>query len=167
MATRLTYKGPTTQVCSCCGREKPLSEFYAQSYTGLPAKQCKTCTRVKKQVQRTKAKHGKFISKERARSCGEEPTLTLQDWKDAMVWFEGACAFCGKPEGRAKKDKCDRDHLVAISKGGKTERRNIIPACTTCNRGRGNSDWLEWFRKQPFWTAERERRIALWQAGEV
>lgn len=163
---RLTFTMPT-QVCSCCGETKPVTEFYAQSYTGLPSKQCKTCTNVKKSVQRHKAKHGKFISKERIRSCGEEPELTLDDWRDVMVYFKGCCAFCGRPEGRSKKDKHDRDHLVAISKGGRTVRTNIIPACRACNRGRGNQDWRTWFRKQPFWTPDQERRIAAWQRGEV
>lgn len=165
MATRLTYK-PPTQKCSCCGQVKPVTEFYRQSYTGAPAHQCKECTRIKKNVQRNRQKHNKFVSKEKVRSCGEVPTLTLQDWKDAMLWFHGACAFCGKPEGRSKESKMDRDHLVPLSMGGKAERSNIIPACRKCNRGRGNREWRTWLRAQEFYTSEREQRIAIWQAGE-
>lgn len=165
MATRLTYK-PPVQKCSCCGAVKPLTEFYRQSYTGAPALQCKECTRIKKNVYRNRQKHNKFVSKEKIRSCGETPTLTLQDWKDAMVWFRGACAFCGRPEGRAKDSKMDRDHLVPLSMGGKAERCNIIPACRKCNRGRGNREWLQWFKAQEFYSIERAQRIAIWQAGE-
>lgn len=166
MATRLTYN-PPKQKCSCCGEVKPLTEFYRQSYTGAPALQCKECTRIKKNVQRNRRKHNKFVAKEKRRTCGEVPTLTLQDWKDAMLWFHGACAFCGQPEGRSKESKMDRDHLVALSCGGKAERQNIIPACPHCNRGRGNKDWRAWFREQEFYTVEREHRIAIWQAGEA
>lgn len=149
------------KVCSCCNQSLPITEFYKQSYTDKLTDQCKTCINVKRSVQRNKSKHGKFISKERIRAM-EEPNYQLKDWKDVMVYFGGECPFCGTKEGRSKKAKFDRDHLVAISCGGKTERKNIIPCCPKCNRGRGNKDWVEWFRKQPFWTQEREDKIREW-----
>lgn len=164
MATRLTYK-PKLFECSCCHEMKPETEYYRQSYTGARALQCKLCTRIKKNVQRNRKKHNKFVAKEKVRSCGEVPTLTLNDWKEAMLYFRGACAFCGKPETRGKDNKMDRDHLVALSMGGKAERCNIIPACIKCNRGRGNRNWREWFRTQKFYSIEQERRIAAWQEG--
>lgn len=152
---------PTKYKCSCCGAEKTASEFYTESYTGQRTSQCKECINIKRRVQRNKAKHGKFISKEKIRGM-ETPDYILEDWRDSMLFFRGACAFCGKPEGRSKKEKLDRDHLRAISKGGKTVRANIIPACRRCNRGRGNKDWREWFRAQPFYTPEREVAIEEW-----
>lgn len=164
--TRLSYK-PKMVECSCCHQLKPETEYYRQSYTGTLAHQCKECTRIKKNVQRNRQKHNKFVSKEKVRSCGEAPTLTLKDWKDAMLWFRGACAFCGKPETRGKENKMDRDHLIPLSMGGKAERTNIIPACRKCNRGRGNRDWRKWFRDQVFYSREREQRIAIWQAGDA
>lgn len=148
--------------CSCCHKAKPLNEFYTQSYTGFPTNQCKQCINVKRSVERHRLKHSKFISKERVRGF-EEPQFSLQDWKDTMVHFGGCCAFCGKPEGRAAADKMDRDHLLALSKGGKTRRGNIIPACRKCNRGRGNKDWREWYRDQDFWDADREANIIIWE----
>lgn len=160
MAT-LTYV-PKLYVCSCCGEYKPECDFYKQSYTGARTEQCKTCINVKRSVIRHKAKHGKFVSKEKCRGFGEEVDYELKDWQDAMVHFGGCCAFCGKPEGRSKTDKHDRDHLIAISKGGKTERKNVIPACRQCNRGRGNRDWLEWFKSQAFWSLERAKKIVAW-----
>lgn len=160
--TRLSYT-PKTYECSCCGAAKTESEFYREAYTDLRTKQCKECINIKKRVQRDRAKHGKFISKEKIRGM-ETPQFDLEDWKVAMLHFRGSCAFCGRPEGRAKKDKLDRDHLVAISKGGKTVPGNIIPACTKCNRGRGNKDWDEWFKKQSFYSSEREHRLVMWIA---
>lgn len=150
-----------TKVCSTCGKSLPLTEFYMQSYTKQLTSQCKTCINVKRGVERHKAKHGKFISKERIRGF-EEPDYSFQDWKDVMTHFRGECPFCGKPEGRARVDKHDRDHVVAISKGGKTERRNIIPACRKCNRGRGNKDWFVWFSGQDFFDEERAALIRAW-----
>lgn len=150
--------------CTCCAQSKPLSEFGTQSYTGLPTTQCKHCISIKRSVVRHKAKHGKFISKEKQRSF-ETPDFSLADWKECMLWFRGACAYCGKPEGRAKADKMDRDHIVAISKGGQTIKSNMCPACTKCNRGRGNKDWLTWFRAQPFYDEYKALRIAKWLLG--
>lgn len=158
---KLTYT-PKLYVCTCCGKAKPESEFYKESYTGHRTNQCKECINIKKRVQRNKSKHGKFVSKEKIRGM-ETPCYTLKDWQDSMLHFRGACAFCGKPEGRAKRDKLDRDHLVAISRGGKTVRNNIVPACHKCNRGRGNKEWQEWFPEQPFYTIEREIRLVEWQ----
>lgn len=150
-----------TQTCSCCGETKPVSEFYQQSITGLPSAQCKTCVNVKRSVVRNKRRHNKFVSKEKCRT-GEAPDLSLEAWKSCMVYFRGCCAYCGKPEGRAAADKLDRDHLVPISKGGKTVKNNVIPACRKCNRGRGNKDWKEWFTTQDFYSKEREIRIETW-----
>ncbi len=163
MQLKLRYE-PKLYVCSCCGEAKPATEFYVESYTDRRTNQCKQCINIKRRVQRNKAKHGKFVSKEKVRNM-EAIDYQLADWRDAMLHFGAACAFCGKPEGRAKKEKLDRDHLVALSKGGKTVRNNIIPACAKCNRGRGNREWLEWFKNQPFYDPDKAKKIAEWQRG--
>ena len=157
---RLHYT-PKTQICSCCGKEKPLCDFYVQSYTGIPMGQCKQCISIKRRVVRGKQKHSKFVSKEKIRAM-EDIDYELNDWRDAMLHFEGRCCYCGKPEGRARADKFDREHLVPLSRGGKAVRENIVPACRTCNRGRGNRPLFPWFREQKFWTQERENNIVLW-----
>ena len=161
---KLSYT-PPEKTCITCGHTKPETEFYRASYTGILGNQCKTCVNVKRSVERHKAKHGKFISKEKQRSM-EVPDYAYKDWKDAMLHFGGSCAFCGTREGRASTAKMDRDHLIAISKGGKTIRSNIIPACRKCNRGRGNKDWLEWFKAQDFFSVDRAKRIIAWAYGK-
>lgn len=148
--------------CECCGVEKPLSEFYKQSYTEKFLNICKQCTNIKRSVEHNRIRHSKFVSKEKIRELDKNIEYPREDWRDAMIHFSRSCAFCGKPEGRAKVDRMDFDHLVPISKGGKTVRENVIPACRTCNRGRGARDWRDWFRKQPFYSVERERRIDAW-----
>lgn len=166
-STRLSWK-PKMITCSCCGKTKPETEFYMQSYTNRRMLQCKECCAIKRHVmsKRNKLRHSKFLSKERRRGF-EEPTLSLQDWKECMLHFRGQCAFCGKSELDGTRGCLDRDHLVAISKGGRTVRNNIVPACTTCNRGRGNKDWRTWFREQSFWSQEREDAIAEWERGDA
>lgn len=164
-AVRLSYSMPT-QVCSCCGVEKPLSEYYLAAYTGLPAKQCKECTLIKRRAERQAAKTGKFVSKEKLRNFGAVE-YTNDDWKDALLHFRGVCCYCGRHEGRAKDARFDREHFVPLSRGGKTVRNNIGPACRKCNRGRGNAPLFRWFRSQPFWTAQQEALIVAWIGQEA
>ena len=151
-----------TRKCSCCGKVKPISEFHRESYTDRISNQCKICVNTKRRVQRDRAKTSKFVAKEKQREMTKDINYSLADWKAAMVHFGGACAFCGKPEGRAKDNKLDRDHLIPVSQGGKTIRSNIIPACRKCNRGRGNRQWELWYRMQDFFSEERYERLVAW-----
>lgn len=153
---------PPVYTCSCCGQKKPSTEFYTQSITGLPTKQCKECINIKRACQRDRRRVSKFAAKERQRAMGEEVVYTVEDWKATMLFFGGRCAYCGMQQGRAKDAKLDKDHVIAFSKGGKTERHNIIPACRKCNRGRGNRDWKEWYREQEFYSVDNEKKIDEW-----
>lgn len=153
---------PPVYTCSCCGQKKPATEFYTQSITGLPTKQCKECINIKRACQRDRRRVSKFAAKERQRAMGEEVVYTVEDWKATMLFFGGRCAYCGMQQGRAKDTKLDKDHVIAFSKGGKTERHNIIPACRKCNRGRGNRDWKEWYREQEFYSVDNEKKIDEW-----
>jgi 5-methylcytosine-specific restriction endonuclease McrA len=47
--------------------------------------------------------------------------------------FGGLCAYCPSPA-------TTWDHIVAISKGGRTVPGNIVPACVSCNSSKGASD---------------------------
>ena len=162
---KLSYT-PKLYECSCCHKKKPACDFYRQSYTGALSSQCKECTNIKRSVVRHKQRHSKFVSKEKRRGM-EEVAYGLDDWRDAMLHFHGECAYCGRPEGRAKADKFDREHFVPLSRGGKTVRSNIGPACRKCNRGRGNKRLFDWFRQQSFWSREREQRIVEWIGEEA
>ena len=40
--------------------------------------------------------------------------------------------------------------------------QNLIPACLYCNGNKGSQDWVVWYRKQKFYSIERETLIWLW-----
>jgi len=40
--------------------------------------------------------------------------------------------------------------------------QNLIPACLHCNGNKGSQDWVVWYRKQKFYSIERETLIWLW-----
>ena len=52
-----------------------------------------------------------------------------------FVWQrdEGKCVRCGSNE------RLEYDHIIPVSKGGSSTKRNIQLLCELCNRSKGNS----------------------------
>ncbi len=46
------------------------------------------------------------------------------------------CQYCGNQFGR---DNLTLDHVLPVSRGGKTNWENIVTACAPCNNAKGNS----------------------------
>lgn len=46
------------------------------------------------------------------------------------------CSICGK--GKEDGVKLEVDHIIPVSRGGKTEMSNLQTLCETCNRGKSN-----------------------------
>jgi len=52
----------------------------------------------------------------------------------------GRCVYCGK------ESKLSLDHVIPLTRGGDHKKRNLIPACKSCNSKKCNrpvEDWLE------------------------
>ena len=49
-------------------------------------------------------------------------------WKNELA--RGRCYYCGKKFPPAE---LTMDHIVAISRGGKSSRGNVVPSCKSCN----------------------------------
>lgn len=65
------------------------------------------------------------------------------------------CAYCGA-------DADTLDHVLALARGGITARKNLVPACSSCNLAKGHCDALEWFRAHHGWSRVREQRLLDW-----
>ena len=65
------------------------------------------------------------------------------------------CAYCGSVAESL-------DHVMPRHNGGLTVMQNLIPACLHCNGNKGSQDWVDWYRKQKFYSIERETLIWLW-----
>ena len=50
-------------------------------------------------------------------------------WWQARVG-EGVCHYCG---GKFPPKDLTMDHIVPISRGGKSNKGNLVPACKNCN----------------------------------
>ena len=53
----------------------------------------------------------------------------------------GICYYCGRKVGRAD---LTMDHLVPLSRGGKSRKGNLVPACKECNNNKKYLLPLEW-----------------------
>ena len=54
---------------------------------------------------------------------------------------KGICYYCHREVGR---ENLTMDHLVPLSRGGKSKKGNIVPACKTCNNKKKYLLPLEW-----------------------
>lgn len=54
---------------------------------------------------------------------------------------EGVCYYCNKEVGRAN---LTMDHIVPLSRGGKSKKGNIVPACKECNNKKKYLLPIEW-----------------------
>jgi 5-methylcytosine-specific restriction protein A len=62
-----------------------------------------------------------------------------QWWKRRLA--KGECYYCG----RATPPKSlTMDHIVPISRGGKSTRGNVVPCCKTCNTAKKQLLPIEW-----------------------
>lgn len=113
----------------------------------------------KKKEWRANNKDLQTLASERRRSreASLPATLTKEEWEDIKARFNYTCAYCGASV------TLERDHILALTKGGALSKDNIVPACKSCNSSKGNRDMVAWFRSQRFWTQEKEAKIkASW-----
>ena len=52
-----------------------------------------------------------------------------------------ACYYCQKP---LDANTVTMDHIVPISRGGKSQRSNLVPACHACNHQKRSLTPVEW-----------------------
>ncbi len=53
----------------------------------------------------------------------------------------GICHYCGQAVGRRQ---LTMDHVVPLSRGGKSRKGNLVPACKTCNSKKKTLLPVEW-----------------------
>lgn len=148
--------------CSECGELLPLTNFHKNGHDkhGMPRlrAECRTCYKVKRKLN--KKRFNKFKNNSKHRDKGKVPEYELIDWKHALINWKGECAYCGRVAGHGKH--LTKDHVVAVSKGGKTTRTNIIPSCERCNFSKGNKELVDWYHAQEFYSKKRLDKILRW-----
>jgi 5-methylcytosine-specific restriction enzyme A len=62
-----------------------------------------------------------------------------QWWKRQAA--KGLCYYCGN---RFPSKELTMDHIVPISKGGRTTKGNVVVCCKTCNTEKKSKLLMEW-----------------------
>lgn len=62
-----------------------------------------------------------------------------QWWKRRLA--KGVCHYC---DGRFSPSELTMDHIVPISRGGRSSKGNVVPACKTCNNKKKYLLPMEW-----------------------
>ncbi|MBC8140080.1 MAG: HNH endonuclease [Armatimonadetes bacterium] len=66
--------------------------------------------------------------------------MTRADKTEALrLLYHYACGYCGTTETQAG-GILSRDHFVPLAQGGRDSLGNLVYACETCNRAKGNYD---------------------------
>jgi len=60
-------------------------------------------------------------------------------WRNRLE--RGICHYCGRKVGR---ENLTMDHVVPLSRGGKSKKGNIVAACKECNNRKKSLLPLEW-----------------------
>ncbi len=67
---------------------------------------------------------------------------TLRDsqwWKRRLA--KGACHYCNRP---TPAKALTMDHVVPVSRGGKSTKGNVVPCCKECNSAKKQLLPMEW-----------------------
>lgn len=69
-------------------------------------------------------------------------TLTKKQETELMEIFDGKCVYCQVAVASTF------DHVVPVTKGGKTDFFNMVPACVSCNSSKYNRHVDVWLRQK-------------------
>jgi len=94
--------------------------------------------------ERVRANVRRANHRRRARLAGSNsPGVTREEWAAVVEFFDGCCAYCGKPA-------TELDHIVPISRGGRDALDNVQPACRKCNASKNSKLLGEWLATSPY-----------------
>lgn len=106
--------------------------------------------RKKRYTKENPEKHRAVCQRRRAMKQSLPATLTEAQWEEIKEKYGSKCAYCGK------ELPLEQEHFIPVSKGGEYSRRNIIPACHSCNSSKNGKGFLEWYPKYKYYSKERE-----------
>lgn len=88
-----------------------------------------------------------FLHKIKRRQIDVEGSHSFLEWIDLLKKHNNECYYCGvrmtKKMGPRQRT---RDHIIPITRGGKDDLSNIVPACRSCNSSKGDRNLDEWKR---------------------
>ena len=86
------------------------------------------------------------------RTKSRSSTRSWRRLRETILERDGfLCRYCGEVANTV-------DHVTPITRGGTDAHSNLVAACGSCNREKGNRTLNEW---RPNWTEEHELRARL------
>lgn len=76
-------------------------------------------------------------ARRKARLRGVDATLTPDEWLERLDEYGGHCAYC------LTAPATDMEHMTPLSRGGRHELENVVPACGPCNTRKATRTLLE------------------------
>lgn len=83
-----------------------------------------------------------------------EASLTIEQWKLCLEYFDNRDAYTGLP-----MKVLTQDHIIPVSRGGGYTVNNIIPCDKHINSSKNNKEMEDWYREQLFFSEERLNKI--------
>lgn len=80
--------------------------------------------------------------------------LTEDQWNACLKYFNNSCAYCGD-----NSNFLEKEHFIPLTKGGKLDSTNTIPACKKCNSSKSNKDFIVWFPQQKHFSNKSQDKI--------
>ena len=103
-------------------------------------------------------------AKRRKREELQGAGITKEQWLEMMQFFDFKCAYSGiYIGGEENKGIRSIDHIIPISKGGEHEVWNCVPMDRSLNSSKRDTDIMEWYTSQDFYSKERLDKIKAWQ----
>lgn len=68
----------------------------------------------------------------------EPDAMTDAEWEAKKSAYRFTCAYCAGP------GPVEMDHVIPLSKGGRHNPDNVVPACRSCNKSKGDKTLDEW-----------------------
>ena len=140
-----------TRICRVCGETKPIDQFEVDRRCKKSGRtnRCKAC-KAKDNDRYRATLDGKIVrafhdAKRRAAKAGVEDTLTIEQLRAVVDFFDGLCPYCNS---EIDKSALTIDHIIAMSLGGKNEAGNITIAHSSCNRRKGNLPLLTFYERE-------------------
>lgn len=102
------------------------------------------------------------LNRRRSRLKALPYDFTIRQWENAKKFFNYQCAYCGMTEEEHYEkfnEQLHQEHFIAATNGGAYSKDNIIPACRSCNGGKKNKDFFEWYPQQQFYDQKKEKKI--------
>ena len=140
-------------------KERQTQAEYRNSPEGIEEQRIKVADKFRHQYAtslKTRLTHKEKRQRNKFRDSGNwVKKISQTELLNRCALFGNCCAYCGSYEGL----DIQLEHVIPKSKGGAHCLSNIIPACHSCNQSKRAEDMRKWYKKQPYYSYQRLKRI--------